>query len=88
MSLMLLGAIAMACFTISMFFIRFWRKTDDRFFLFFAASFFIGGIERVLVGLIQHSDEQEALFYLMRLLAFSIILYGIIDKNRAHRWDM
>jgi len=39
MNQLLLGAIAMACLTISLFFLRFWQKSRDRFFLFFAASF-------------------------------------------------
>ena len=83
MNLMLIGAIAMACFTASLFFIRFWKMTGDRFFLFFATSFIIEGCGRVLLGAIAYSNEQEPLFYLTRLLAFLIILYAIIDKNRT-----
>lgn len=83
MNLVLLGAIAMACFTISMFFLRFWKTTHDRFFLFFAISFCIEGIERVLMGLAHYSNEQEPLFYLLRLVAFIVILYAILDKNRS-----
>lgn len=83
MSLALLGAIAMACFIISLFFIRFWKTTHDRFFLFFAASFGLESIERAMIGLIPYSDEQEPLFYVIRLFAFLIILWAIIDKNRA-----
>ncbi len=82
MNLMLLGAIAMACFTASLFFIRFWKKTRDRFFLFFAISFCVEGFSRVMLGLTYYSNEQEPFFYLLRLFAFLIILYAIIDKNR------
>jgi uncharacterized membrane protein HdeD (DUF308 family) len=81
MNLMLLGAISMACFTIGVFFIRFWKTTHDRFFLFFAGAFIVEGIERAMVGLIQYSDEQEPLFYLVRLLSFLMILCAIFDKN-------
>lgn len=81
MGLILSGAIAMACCTISTFFVRFWKRTGDRFFLYFAASFFIEAIERVVMGLIHYSDEQEPLFYLMRLVSFLIIIYAILDKN-------
>jgi len=81
MNLILLGAIAMACFTASLFFVRFWKTTSDRFFLFFAVSFFIEGCSRLMLGLIDYSNEQEPLFYLIRLFAFLIILWAIIDKN-------
>jgi hypothetical protein len=81
MNNLLLGAIAMACFTASLFFLRFWRTTHDRFFLFFAFSFFIEGCSRVMLGLIHYSDEQEPLFYVIRLIAFLVIIFAILDKN-------
>jgi hypothetical protein len=81
MNLMLLGAIAITCFIASLFFIRFWRTTHDRFFLFFAISFAIEGFGRIMLGLIAFSSEQEPLFYLIRLLGFAIILWAIIYKN-------
>lgn len=85
MSLILLGAIIMACLTVALLFLRSWQETGDRFFLFFAASFLIEGAARLMLGLIEYSSEQEPLFYLLRLLAFMIILYAIVDKNRAPR---
>ena len=44
MSQMMYGAISMASLTIALFFLRFWRNTGDRFFLWFALSFFIEGV--------------------------------------------
>jgi uncharacterized membrane protein len=82
MNLMLIGAIAMACFTASLFFLRFWRKTGDRFFLFFSLSFCIEGVSRVILGMIGDGDERQPLIVLMRLFAFVVILIAIIDKNR------
>ena len=80
MNLMLLGAIAMACFTASLYFVRFWKTTRDRFFLYFGISFGIEGSSRILVGVID-SSEQEPLLYLIRLVSFLIILWAIIEKN-------
>lgn len=85
MSLMLLGAIALSCFVASLYFIKFWRTTRDRFFLFFAVSFFIEGCNRLMLGLIQYSNEEEPLFYLIRLISFLMIIFAILDKNRKHR---
>lgn len=82
MNLMLLGAIAMASLTISLFFLRFWKVTRDRFFLFFATSFFIEGINRILLGLGNYTAETEPYSYFVRFLSFVIILIAIIDKNR------
>lgn len=81
MNLMLLGAIAMACFIASLLFLRFWKTTHDRFFLYFAASFFIEACNRVMLGLINYSNEEEPMFYVLRLVALLIILAGIADKN-------
>jgi uncharacterized membrane protein HdeD (DUF308 family) len=83
MNQLLLGAIAMATLTIGLFFLSFWKKTRDRFFLFFASAFILEGLNRVLLGLEQGSDEHEPFFYLVRLLSFILIVIAIVDKNRV-----
>ena len=47
MDQMLSGAIATASLVASLFFFRFWRQTRDRFFLWFALSFWIEAANRV-----------------------------------------
>lgn len=84
MNQLLIGAIVMACLTIALFFLRFWWKTQDRFFLFFAASFFTEGVNRTILGLTAVPSEAEPFFYLIRLFSFLLILIAIIDKNRAN----
>jgi hypothetical protein len=83
MKSLLLGAIAMASLTIGLFFLRFWRDTGDRFFLFFAAAFGIEGMIRVAQGLSVVSEEREPLFYLVRLFSFLLIISAVVDKNRS-----
>ncbi len=85
MNQLLLGAIAMASLTIGLFFLRFWKKTHDRFFLFFAVAFTLEGINRALLGLNHSSNENEPIFYLVRLLSFILILIAIVDKNRLDK---
>ncbi len=80
---LLLGAVAMASVTIGLFFLRFWKNTRDRFFLFFATAFILEGINRALLGVNQGSTEYEPIIYLIRLLSFLLILAAIVDKNRA-----
>lgn len=80
---MMQGAIAMASVVAALFFLRFWVQTSDRFFLFFAGAFLIDSGIRILLGIVTVANEHEPLFYLPRLLAFSLIIAAIIDKNRS-----
>ena len=78
----LLGAVAMASLVAAMFFLRFWHKTHDRFFLLFAAAFLLEVINRTTLAAIGSvTEEQEPLFYLVRLFSFVLILIAILDKN-------
>ncbi|GAB3436336.1 DUF5985 family protein [Massilia solisilvae] len=78
---LLTGAIAMASLVIALFFLRFWRNTSDRFFLYFALSFFIEGLHRVYSALHDDGGEDSPLHYLIRLLAYGLILWAILEKN-------
>jgi hypothetical protein len=81
----LYGATAMASLVAGLFFLRFWRDTRDRFFLYFAVAFGVEGLNRSVLGLSTVSKETEPFFYLIRLLAFLLILAAIVDKNRKKR---
>jgi hypothetical protein len=65
-----------------LFFLRFWRDTRDRFFLYFAVAFWLGGVAWATLGLTTVSAEAEPYIYLIRLLSFLIIIAAIVDKNR------
>ena len=82
----LLGAIAAGTLIAALFFLRFWRQTRDPLFLLFAIAFALEGTSRVLLATEPDPSEGRPLFYLIRLLAYAIILAGIIQKNvRAGR---
>jgi Family of unknown function (DUF5985) len=83
MSSVILGAVAMASVVAAMFFIRFWRDTKDRFFLFFAFAFAVDAVSRTILALGDLAKEHEPFFYLARLITFGLILLAIIDKNRG-----
>lgn len=82
---LLTGAIAMASLVIALFFLRFWRNTGDRFFLYFAASFLIEGLHRVYSAVHDAGGEDSPLHYLIRLLAYGLILWAILEKNLPPR---
>ena len=81
----LTGAIAMASAVIAMYFLRFWRNTGDRFFLWFALSFGIEGAHRVYAAICYQDNEDSPLHYLIRLLAYGLILCAILEKNFPRR---
>ena len=85
MSDLFTGAIAMASFIIALFFLRFWRDSRDRFFLYFALSFGIEGVHRIVSALTYDDNEDSPLHYLVRLLAYGLILWAILEKNLPAR---
>jgi hypothetical protein len=79
---MLVGAIVMGFLIAGLFFLRFWRSTGDRFFLCFAASFWLEGLNRLILGLARQENEAYPVFYLLRVVAYALIVLAISDKNR------
>lgn len=85
MDAVLVGGIATACLIAGLFFLRYWRSSGDRFFLFFALSFWIEGAQRFVVFQLVGVDEASPLYYLPRLVAYGLIIAAIVDKNRKAR---
>jgi hypothetical protein len=81
------GAICMGSLLIALFFLRFWRDSGDRFFLYFAASFFIEGFHRLYSALHDAGAEDSPLHYLIRLMAYGLILWAILEKNLPRERD-
>jgi hypothetical protein len=79
---MLIGAVATASLVAAMIFLRFWRQTRDSFFLFFAASFALDSLARLLSVVLRDHQEREPLVYGLRLIAYGLIIVAIWRKNR------
>jgi len=79
----LLGTTAMGCLVVALFFVRFWRATGDRFFLFFALAFAVFAVNRTILAALDDDSEGRAVVYVARLCAFLLILWAVADKNRA-----
>jgi uncharacterized membrane protein HdeD (DUF308 family) len=77
----LLGVIATASLTATLFFVRFWKRTRDRLFLAFAAFFLVEAINRVVLLCFERPNEGSPWIYLIRLLALVILLSAILEKN-------
>ena len=77
------GAIVMASLVVALLFLRCWRKSRDRLFAIFALAFTVLSLHWIGLALAQPTDETRHYFYLFRLAAYLLILWAIIDKNRA-----
>ena len=75
------GAVTMGFLVAAVFFLRFWRRTCDRFFFAFAVAFALLALNQALAQWLGAADERVMYTYLLRVLGFVIILAAIIDKN-------
>jgi hypothetical protein len=78
------GALTCVSVIAGLFFMKYWTLSRDRFFLFFAAAFWIMAVNWTAIATIAPSQETRHYFYVVRLIAFLLILAAIVDKNR-HR---
>ena len=69
-------------FVAAVFFFRFWRDTKDRLFALFAIAFGALALNRALLALLAPGRESQPYLYLIRLGAFLLIGWAVIDKNR------
>jgi hypothetical protein len=79
----LLGGIAMGDVVAGLFFLRYWKMTGDRLFLFFAWSFAFGAVSRWILAINVTTTETEPVVYIVRAISYVTILLGIADKNRT-----
>lgn len=77
----LLGVIATSSLIAALFFFVYWRRSRDILFLAFAVAFAMQGFNQLT--LIDSPDPGVATtpYYVVRLVAFLIILAGILKKN-------
>lgn len=79
------GAIAALSLVAALFFLRFWRSSRDKFFLWFAISFGIEGLNRMAMAIMRQANEDTPVHYVVRLVSYLLILYAIVEKNfRRH----
>jgi hypothetical protein len=74
---------ATAAVAAGLFFFRFWRESRDRLFAFYGAAFWVLAVSWVLLALINPSDETRPYVYAIRLVAFLLMIVGMVDKNRG-----
>lgn len=81
----MLGVIAAASFTASLFFLKFWKSTRDSLFLPFSVFFLFEGISRTAQLHAENPNEGHLPAYVLRLFGVLLILYAILKKNYGSR---
>jgi hypothetical protein len=78
------GAIFALSLVAALYFFRFWRQTADRLFAIFSLAFTCFAASRLVLSVLEEGDEARTWVYLLRLVAFLLIVVAVVDKNRAH----
>lgn len=79
----LAGAVTFGFAVIGLFFLRYWRRSNDGLFLAFALAFWLLGFAQALNALADIPVEERSWLFLLRLAAFLLILLAIWRKNRG-----
>ena len=77
------GAVAMGCLIAAIFFLRFWRQSRDGLFIWFGYAFMLLAVSYAVLGAVAVATEWRVYIFGLRLLAFCLILYGVLVKNRT-----
>jgi hypothetical protein len=79
------GAVALGFAACALFFLRFWKRTREELFLAFAIAFLLLGTGQTILALANIPTEERGSIYILRLVAFLLILLAIYRKNRSFR---
>jgi hypothetical protein len=72
----------MGAYASGLFFLRFWRDSRDSLFAFFGGAFILFGVSWTLLALIAPAEDTRPYIYGLRLVAFALIILGVLFKNR------
>ena len=83
MMLVLAGAMVAGYTVAALFFLRFWRRSNDRLFAMFGVAFLLLGVQRLSLAVLVGEGAPAVWPYVVRLVAFLLILWAVVDKNRS-----
>jgi O-antigen/teichoic acid export membrane protein len=76
------GVLAATCVASAIFFLRYWKDSRDRLFIYFSLAFVVMAFNWIGEAMIAPHLEFQYYVYMTRLLGYGLIIIGIIDKNR------
>lgn len=74
---------ATAAWANGLFFLRFWRDSRDPLFGWFAIAFWLLAASWAVLAFIDLREETQPYVYGVRLVAFILLIIGIVGKNRG-----
>lgn len=77
----LAGLITTTFAVCALFFFRYWSRTRDVLFAGFALTFLLLALGETLTVVFTLAPEERTWIYLMRLVAFVILIIAIVRKN-------
>ena len=77
------GMLAAGFTVCALFFLRFWNRTRDSLFLAFALAFALLALQQWLTTFLGLPEEERSWVYVLRLVAFSVLIVAILRKNMA-----
>jgi hypothetical protein len=83
----LAGMATAGCWAVGLIFLRIWRDSGDRLFAMFGAAFWTMSLNWILLAALEPGEEHRHVFYIIRLIAFVLIILAIVDKNRPRGGD-
>jgi hypothetical protein len=75
------GALTLGYFLLGLFFLKFWHRTLDSLFITFALAFWLMAANAAAVSTSDSYDLDVGWTYVLRLLAFVLIIVAIVRKN-------
>ena len=85
LTLAISGALVMGYAVVALFFAKFWRRTRVALFGWFALAFALLALQRIGLVVAPPGDGALPWGHVVRLLAFVLLLAGIVAHNRAPR---
>lgn len=79
------GALTLGFLVAAVFFLKFWRRTKDSFFLTFAFAFALLAVNQAAPVALGIPREDQAPVYLLRLAGFALIIWAVLRKNLQRR---
>lgn len=75
------GALILGYLAAGLFFLRFWRRTRDALFVWFAVAFWLMAVNQLALAFLDVPRDEMHWIYLIRISAFVLILWAIVWKN-------
>jgi hypothetical protein len=76
------GISATGAWASGLIFFRFWRQSRDSLFAFFGSAFWLLATSWSLLALFSPTEEARPYVYGVRLVAFGLLIVGMVLKNR------